>query len=178
MPKEKWKKISSKLDYKAPYIEIFKEKIRLPDKKETDFYRLKKDDFVVIMPKEGNSVYTIEGYRFSIMAKSLEFPGGYLEKKETPLQAAKRELKEEAGITARKFTYLGWFYDYIAMSDMKGHVFLAEDLVLGKQNLEDVEQGMKVRKIKISDLVKAIRTRKIKNEATLKAFLFYLLEKG
>lgn len=171
----KIKKISSKVDYDTPRIKIIKERFRLPDNKEFDYYRIKKDDFSVIVPKEGENTWMVTTYRFTVMKNLLEFPAGYLEKGESPLSAAKRELKEETGITARKFTYLGWVYAEVGLSDMRCHIFLAEKLTFGEQELDENEQGTKVRKVKIAIVLKMIKEGKIKNEGTIKAFFFYLL---
>lgn len=172
----KIKKISSKVDYSAARIKILKERIKLLDNKEFDYYKVKKDDFTVIIPKEGENTWMVTTYRFAIMKNLLEFPAGYIEKDESPLKAAKRELKEETGIIAKKFTYLGWVYAVIGISDMKCHIFLAEDLAFGKQELDENEQGTKVKKVKIAAVLKMIKEGKIKNETTVKAFFFYLMK--
>jgi ADP-ribose pyrophosphatase len=65
---------------------------------------------------------------------------GAIEKNETPLAVARRELKEEAGITAKKIKRLGWLYSDYGKSDQKGYVFLAEDLKFGEQKPDDLEK--------------------------------------
>lgn len=172
----KIKKISSKVDYKCPYFEIVKEKLTLANGKNSDWYFLKRKDFVIIIAKDGNYTYMVELYRFSIKKKSLEFPAGYIEKGENPLSVAKRELKEETGITANKFTYLGWYYSYVGMSDQKAYVFLAEDIAFTKQKLEEAELGMKVKKIKISKVGNSIRKGKIRSAHSINSFYIYKLK--
>ena len=119
----------------------------------------------------------VDLYRFSIRSMSLEFPAGLINAGEKPLEAAKRELEEEAGINAKKFTYLGWQYAFIGMSSDKAHIFLAEDIDFAKQNLDEAELGMKVRKIKISEIGNLIRTGKIRSEHTVNTYFRYLLNK-
>jgi len=177
MPKKGWEKITSTADYERPHLKILKEKFVLPNGETKDFYKFKKDDFVVIIPKEEEFVYMINSYRWAIEKEYLELSAGFIEAGESPLQASKRELKEETGITAKKYTYLGWNYVWIGMSDIKGHTFLAEDLVFGEQNLESTEYGTIVKKIKLAEIGSLIKKGKIRNGTTLNSFYLYSLNK-
>lgn len=175
---EKIKKISSKTDYQCPYFKIMKNGFLIPgEKKPVYWYLLKRSDYVSLLAKEGNYLYMVELYRFAIGKKSLEFPAGIIDKDETPRQAAKRELEEETGIIAKKLTLLDWYYAFIGMSDAKSYVFLAENLSFSKQKLDKSEFGMKVKKIKISDVENLIRKGKIRGEHNINSFYIYKLKK-
>lgn len=175
MGEKKWKKISEELDYERPFIKMTKETFVAPYGKNEVFYKIKKDDFVVILPMDGDHVFLVDTYRWAVDKKSLELSAGFIEKGETPLLAAKREMKEETGISAKKFTYLGWYYVWMGMSDIKGHAFLAENLRFGKQELELDEYGMKLKKIKLADVGGLIKKNKIVNGTTFNAFYLYSL---
>lgn len=164
------------VDYQCPYFKIVKEDFISANGKMISWYLLKRNDYVTVIAKDRNYVYMVELYRFSVKNKSLEFPAGIIESNEKPLQAAKRELREEAGIIAQKFTYMGWHYAYIGMSDEKAHVFLAEGIIFGKQKLDESELGMKVKKIKISEIGNLIKKGKIRGEHTINAHCLYLLK--
>ena len=58
----------------------------------------------------------------------LELPAGGLEPGEEPLTAAQRELREEVGVEAAKWTPLGHFFSSPGFANEILHVFLAEDL--------------------------------------------------
>ncbi|MDP3056980.1 MAG: NUDIX hydrolase [bacterium] len=173
----KIKKISSEVDYKTPYFKIVKSGFLIPgQKKPIYWYLLKRASYAAILAKEGNYFYMVETYRFAVEKKMLEFPAGVIEKGETPRVAAKRELGEEAGIVAKKFTFLGWYYAFVGMSDSKSYVFLAENLSFTKQKLDESEYGMKVKKIKISDVENLIRKGKIRGEHSINSFYIYKLK--
>lgn len=173
----KIKKISSEVDYECPYFKILKNGFLIPGEKETVYwYLLNRGSYVAILAKEGGYFYMVDMYRFAIEKRSLEVPAGIINKGETPRAAAKRELMEEAGIIAKKFTFLGWYYAFIGMSDAKSYVFLAEDLSFVKQKLDESEYGMKVKKIKISDVENLIRKGKIRGEHNINSFYIYKLK--
>ncbi len=173
----KIKKISSKVEYKCPYFKIVKSGFLIPgENKPVYWYLLKRADYVAVLAKDRNYFYMVELYRFAIERKSLEFPAGIIGKKEMPAQAAKRELKEETGIVAKKFTFLGWYYAYIGMSDSKSYVFLAEDLSFGGQKLDKSEFGMKIKKVKISEMENLIKKGKIRGEHNINSFYIYKLK--
>ncbi len=86
-------------------------------------------EFVVIFTNyQGKWVYCWHKRR-----ESFEHPGGHVESGETPMQAAKRELYEESGITDCRLTPL-WDYEFIWPDGKRrnnGRVFYAEVYSLG-----------------------------------------------
>ena len=92
-----WKLLDSKYLVDAPWLKVAKETCELPNGKVIDdFYTLWQPDWVLILARtaDGNWVMT-EQYRHGTGKISLEFPAGILNKGETPVQAALRELQEE-----------------------------------------------------------------------------------
>ncbi|MGD6755797.1 NUDIX hydrolase [Streptomyces sp. BH105] len=73
----------------------------------------------------------------------LFLPGGRREDGEDALTCARRELKEEAGITATSWTPLGSYAMTLA-STTRIHLFLAQNLTLGPQELTASEQDFKL----------------------------------
>ncbi|MEV1025301.1 NUDIX hydrolase [Streptomyces sp. NPDC050264] len=73
----------------------------------------------------------------------LFLPGGRREDGEDAATCARRELKEEAGVTASSWTHLGSYAMTLA-STARIDLFLARNLVLGPQELTDSEQDFKL----------------------------------
>ncbi|MCK5413336.1 MAG: NUDIX hydrolase, partial [Candidatus Pacebacteria bacterium] len=107
-----------------------------------------------------------------------EFVAGAIEKGETSLKAAKRELEEEAGIKAKKFQNLGWFWANKGCSKQKGYVFLAEDLSFVEHKPDKIEREgeMETVKFKISEVKEMIGNGKINDNDSLAGFSLFMLK--
>jgi len=173
-----WKTVKTKTAYECKYFNILEEDFLTPSGKIYRYHIVKRNDYVIVLAREKDYIYLIEQYRYTTKSKLLQAVAGSIEKGETQLRAAKKELKEEAGITAGKFTKLGWFYAYYGCSNQKAFVFLAEDLKFGKQEPDDLEKeaGIKVVKLKISKVKELIKSGKIKDCDTLSAFSLFMLK--
>ena len=173
-----WKTIKSKVVFQCPYFKIIEEYFLTSSGKKYRYHIMKRGDYVVVVAKEKNYFYLVKLYRYTTKSRAPEFVAGSVEKNETPLQAAKKELREEAGITAKKIKKIGWYYAYRGTSDHKAYIFLAEDLRFDEQELEDLERegGMKVEKFKISEVEEMIRSGKIKDVDTIAVFNIFRLK--
>lgn len=78
-------------------------------------------------------------YRFPLNEYSWEIPMGGGPIGIDILESAKRELKEETGLTANRWTNLLRIHTSNSVTDEEGFVFLAEDLTKGQQELEETE---------------------------------------
>ena len=173
-----WKTIKSKVAYKCKYFRILNEDFIKPSGGKHKWYLFDTNDYVVVIAKEGDYFYLVEQYRYTTKSRLLQVVAGVVEKNETPIITAKKELKEEAGITAKKFRRFGWFYAQYGCSNQKAHVFLAEDLEIGEQKPDNFEKesGIKRKKLKISEVKNLIKSGKIQDHDTLSAFCLFMLK--
>jgi ADP-ribose pyrophosphatase len=117
-------------------------------------------------------------YRHAANRFLWEVPAGKLDAGEDPLAGAKRELEEETGYRAKKWTEL---VEYFASPGFLGEsmkVFLAEGLVAGDARPED-DELIELRLVKLSELLATIEKGGIMDGKTLSSVLLYarLLEK-
>ncbi|MCA9174297.1 MAG: NUDIX hydrolase [Planctomycetales bacterium] len=96
---------------------------------------------VCVLPiDERGRLCLIRNYRVSIAATLIEVPAGTLEPPESPEHCAVRELSEETGYQAQRWTKLGELFLAPGLLDECAHVFLAEGLSAGPQELQADEQ--------------------------------------
>ncbi|MBN2676360.1 MAG: NUDIX hydrolase [Alphaproteobacteria bacterium] len=81
--------------------------------------------------------------------------GGSVEKGETPLQAAKRELEEETGLKSKKWSKL-FSWEFAGNVDSHIHYFIAKDCELKGEKQEDPSERIKLQKSSFSFFVKNV----------------------
>ena len=131
---------SSEKIFSGRLIDLYFDQIELPNGKSSTREWIKHPGAVCIIPILPNgNLCLIRQYRYGPRAEFIEIPAGKLDVGEDPLVCAKRELEEEIGYIAGKFTFLTNIHPAIGFSNEKMWVYLAEDLILSKQNLDQDE---------------------------------------
>jgi ADP-ribose pyrophosphatase len=123
----------------------------------------------------GTHVLFVSQYRHAAKKFMLEIPAGKIEKGETPKQAALREMREEIGYVGKLFPILQWFLAPGYNTELM-YVFVATDLrkVVGKRgNLDDDEENLTVKCMKLTRAVKKCITGEIEDCKTVAALLAY-----
>lgn len=93
----------------------------------------------VVAINEMKEICLIRQYRYAAGDWIWEVPAGRIEHKEDPLETAKRELAEEAGIIAETWSSLGFIYPSPGICDERIHLYKAYDLTQKKVSHEDGE---------------------------------------
>ncbi|HID83638.1 MAG TPA: NUDIX hydrolase [Anaerolineales bacterium] len=119
----------SALVFQGRVFAVRRDWVRLPNGQETALDILQHGGAVTIVPlDEHGHLWFVRQYRHAARAHLLEFPAGTLEPDEAPETCAARELREEIGLAARRWTPLGTFFLAPGYSTEFMHLFLAEDL--------------------------------------------------
>jgi 8-oxo-dGTP pyrophosphatase MutT (NUDIX family) len=105
---KKWKKVSSRYAFKNPWMMIRQDTVELPNGKILDDYFVYEEgDVTMIVPVTENGDFVlVKQYKHAVGEIVIEFPAGYVNKGETPIQTAERELKEETGYESNGITRL------------------------------------------------------------------------
>lgn len=134
------KKISSEIIYEGAIMNVRRDKVTAP---KGQAYReiVEHNGAVaaVALTDEGNIVM-VKQYRYACGRPILEIPAGKIDKGETdPVNAMRRELREETGYTAGQILHLGDVNPSCAYSEEVIHLYLMRDLTPGEQDLDDDE---------------------------------------
>lgn len=157
-----WRRLSSRPIYENPWIAVREDQVIRPDGKPGIYGVVHTQTrAVAIVPlAENGDTFLIGQYRYTLDLYSWEIPEGGGQMDESPLAAAQRELREEAGITAASWTYLGESHLSNSISDEAGCIFLAEGLTFGEPEPEGAEE-LQVRRVPLQDAVRLALTGEI-----------------
>jgi len=153
----------------------------LKDDQSSIFYHviLTKCEAVSIIAKtqDGNFLVADE-YRHPIKKSIIGFPGGRIEDQENPIEAAKRELKEETGYISSNWSYLGSSYAMPAICEQKIHFVLAEGAYKESNTKLDPFEVISITELKMEDINKKIIEGYEFDGIFLTALNFYKIIKG
>lgn len=147
--------------------------LRTPDRRRIRHEVIQHPGAAVMIPvlKTGELIL-VHQYRTAANRKLLEFPAGTLEHREPPLQCAKREIMEEIGYEAKKWTRLAVFYPAPGISSEIMHLFLAQDLRAKKAAL-DTDEFLEPVVFSYRRLERFIRSGRIRDAKTIIGFFYY-----
>lgn len=114
-------KLISKETVYENYLKIEKETLELPGGESYPYFVLELAPAAVMnlcFTPEGKLVVNRE-YRHPTKQVLISLPGGFIDKSEPPIEAAKRELAEETGFTAKDFKILGESFPFPGISNQK-----------------------------------------------------------
>ena len=136
-----WRKLSSTIVYENDWMTVFEDRVINPGGGENQYVHVHfKNVAVAIIPVDENDATRLVGQdRYTLSEYSWELPMGGAPEGEDPLLAAKRELKEETGITAEKWTEIMRLHISNSITDEVGIVYVAENLTLGETFPEETE---------------------------------------
>lgn len=127
---------------------------------------------VAVVPLTDDGKVIVERqFRYPLDEVITEIPAGKLDSKaEDRLEAAKRELREETGLTADSWTCLGTYHPAAAYTDELLTLYLATGLHRGKQELDE-DEFLNVYEIPLEELVEAIMNGEVSDGKTQVAVL-------
>jgi ADP-ribose pyrophosphatase len=174
------KTISSREVYRNPWTSVREDVVERANGQRGIYGVIDKDPACIVIPldrtEEGDFLYLIEQYRYTVGGRFLELPqGGWEVANVVPEELARGELKEETGLTAERMTSLSTLQIAYGVMNQKHYVFLAEGLTMGEPNPDAEESDLIVRRVKVAEFEQMIVDGIIVDNCSVAAWGLYRL---
>jgi 8-oxo-dGDP phosphatase len=172
MHKNPWTTLSSTVVYDNNWIQVLHQDVINPSGGKGIYGLVSfKNIAIGIIPidQDGNT-WLVGQYRYALNEYSWEIPMGGGKKGISILESAQRELKEETGFIAHKWTELMKLHTSNSVTDEVGFVFLAENLEAGANEPEETED-LTLWKLPIQEAIAMAMTNKITDAISVAGLL-------
>lgn len=167
-----WKITDSKEIYDNPWIKLMEHKVINPAGNPGIYGIVNFKNIaigILVLDKDYNT-YIVGQYRLPLKSYSWEIPMGGGKHSDSPLQSAKRELKEETGIEAKSWKEIIKIHLSNSVTDEYGITYVARELEFHTASPEDVEE-LQVKKIPFTKLIKMVMDGDITDSLTVASVL-------
>ncbi|WP_375417087.1 NUDIX domain-containing protein [uncultured Hymenobacter sp.] len=150
-----WQTLHTEVKYQNPWISVREDQVLNPGGGPGIYGVVSmKNKALGIIPvdNEGNT-WLVGQYRYPLNEYSWEIPMGGGPVELDILESARRELKEETGLLARRWTHLARLHTSNSVTDEEGFVFLAEDLEQTAAEPEETED-LRLWKLPLAEAVR------------------------
>jgi 8-oxo-dGTP pyrophosphatase MutT (NUDIX family) len=144
--------LSSREVYRNRWMRVREDQIERSNGAPGIYGVVDKDPCAVIIPLDGDTLYMVEQFRYTVQHLCREFPQGGWERPDVDIEElARGELREETGLTARSMTYLGPMYVAYGFANQMQHAFLATGLEHGDTAFDPEEHDLTLHRVKVEE---------------------------
>jgi ADP-ribose pyrophosphatase len=171
--------VSSREVYRNSWLSVREDQILRSNGKPGIYGVVDKEDSAIIIPIDGEKVWLVEQYRYTIQERCLELPqGGWEVDGIDPEELARGELKEELGLHASQMVYLGTVWIAYGFTRQRQHVFLATQLTATEKEPDPEEHDLVAHSVSIAEFEQMMLDGTIQDCCTLAAWGLYLMWKS
>jgi len=171
--------LSSREVYRNHWMRLREDEILRSNGQKGLYGVVEKDDAAIILPIDGETIWLVEQYRYTIEERALELPqGGWEMAIDNPEDLARGELREEVGLAAKNMFYLGSLWIAYGFTRQRQHVYLATGLSQVPRDPDAEEHDLVVHRLPITEFEEKMRNGRIRDNCTLSAWGLYLLWKS
>jgi 8-oxo-dGTP pyrophosphatase MutT (NUDIX family) len=171
------KTLSSREVYRNPWLRLREDRIQRSNGAEGIYGVVDKEDCAIVIPLDGDHIYLVEQFRYTVQQRCLELPqGGWETKDVNPEELARGELKEETGLVAETMRFLGSSYVAYGYANQKMHIFVATGLTQHDKEPDPEEHDLQLHRVPVTEFEAMLRDGRISDVCTLAAWGLYRLK--
>lgn len=169
--------ISTETIYKGKIINLERLQVHLPNGRQATREVVRHPGAVgILVEPKPDYIVLVEQFRKPLDRLLLEIPAGKLEPGEDPESCAVRELQEETGYGAERVQLIHSFFTSPGFADEQIHVYYADDVVTGRQSLDE-DEFVDAQLYSIQEIQTKLAEGCIQDAKTLVALLWWLNKK-
>ncbi|HLY08970.1 MAG TPA: NUDIX hydrolase [Planctomycetota bacterium] len=159
--------------FQGRIIRLVARDLVLPNGRRTTYHIVEHPGAVAIVPVHANGdVVLLKQFRPTIGSEIYEIPAGTIEKGEAPLATAKREIIEETGLRATRWSKIAEFYTAPGFCTELMHVYVAKGLRPASAE-GDADEILRPVRMSLEAALRLIRAKKIRDAKTIAGLMIY-----
>lgn len=168
--------LTSKRIHSGRVIDLDVDTVRFPDGSTGQLEIIRHPGAAAVVPFASDpsgddpTVLLIKQYRYAANGPLIEIPAGRLDPGEDPAVCAKRELREEVGVTAKRVKRLTTIWTTPGFTDERIHLFWASDLT-ADQHAREPDEFIEVIPKPLSEALQMVRSGEIADAKTALSLL-------
>ncbi len=167
-----WKKLDSRTVYENDWMRVHEDRVINPGGGENQYgyVHFKNRAIAIVALDDAGNTWLVGQERYTLGEYSWELPMGGAPLDEAPLDAAKRELKEETGLSADRWSEIMRLHTSNSITEEVGIVYVAEELTEGEPVFEETED-LQIRKLPLDAAVQLVHDGEITDAISVAAIL-------
>lgn len=167
-----WRQLDQQLVYQNPWISVTHENVLTPAGTAGIYgvVHFKSHAVGVVPIDDEGYVWLVKQFRYTLNQFSIEIPEGGSPLADDMLETARRELREETGLTAREWTHLLDLHTSNSVTDESGVIYLARGLMEGDTDFEATED-IEVLRVPLTEAIDWVFAGKITDSLSIMGLL-------
>ena len=173
-PQRSIQTLSSREVYRNRWMTVREDQILRSNGEPGIYGVVDKHPCAVIIPLDGDTLYLVQQFRYTVQRVCQEFPqGGWEQADVDAAELARGELREETGLTAENLIYLGPMDVAYGFANQQQHAYLATGLHPGQTSFDAEEHDLTLHRVSVAEFEQKLLRGEIRDGCTLAAWGLY-----